>query len=105
MNLIAVKTGDLDYAGSAVHAELELCDGNGICCKTAENLDNSGDDRERGAVDEYKDSAILGTCFAVIFRCPSFSRNHYHSLASPPTIDFLKSFLSKQNTNIAGRTR
>ena len=47
MNLIAVKTGDLDYAGSAVHAELELCDGNGICCKTAENLDNSGDDRER----------------------------------------------------------
>ena len=82
MNLIAVKTGDLDYADSDVHAELEICDGNGICCKTAQELDNSGDDRERGAVDEYKDSANLGTCFSVSFRCPSFSRNHYHSLAS-----------------------
>ena len=66
MTLIAVKTGDLDYASSDAHAELEICDGNGVCCKTAEQLDNSGDDRERGEIDVYKDSAILGTCFKVL---------------------------------------
>ena len=64
--MIAVKTSELDYAGSDADVELEICDGFGTCCKTSGGLDNPGvNDREKGSIDIYKTRAVLGSCFEV----------------------------------------
>ena len=65
---IAIKTGDKDYAGSDVPMRMKICDQEDNCCLTAENLHHQfGNDRERGSLDVYADSDLLGNCDSVRF--------------------------------------
>ena len=74
--MIGIKTADLYEASSDADTELEICDANDLCCKTAGRLDNPGaGDRERGKLAIYKDSALLGACFEVNFICPIICRS------------------------------
>ena len=68
---ISIKTGTTADAQSNCDAELKICDNEEICCKTS-NLDNPGDDRERGKTDDYTDPALLGHCGKMVrksFKC------------------------------------
>ena len=57
---IAIKTGNGTNAGTDAAAELKICDQFRNCCKT-KGLDNPGNDRESGQLDEYENEK-LGTC-------------------------------------------
>ena len=62
MTEISTKTGTLKHAESDCGAELEICNVEGVCCKTS-NLNNMpGDDRESGQTDVYTKETILGLC-------------------------------------------
>ena len=65
---IAIKTGDKDYAGTDVPMRMKICDQEDNCCLTAGNLHHQfGNDRERGSLDVYADSDLLGNCDSVRF--------------------------------------
>ena len=59
---ISTKTGSMKNAGTDDYVSLTVCDTTGACCTTA--LDNkSVDDRQKGRVDTFADSLVLGDCF------------------------------------------
>ena len=62
---ISIKTGDRWRAGTDCHVKLKICDGTDKCCETADDLDNQGDDRERGSLDVYTDVRQLEQCATV----------------------------------------
>ena len=59
---ISIKTGDVPAAQTEAVADLQICDHLGNCCQT-EELNNYGDDRQKGATDEYTN--YLGNCSEV----------------------------------------
>lgn len=61
MTEISTKTGTLKHAESDCGAELEICNVEGVCCKTS-HLNNPRDGRESGQTDVYTKETILGLC-------------------------------------------
>ena len=66
MTKISVKTGDEASAETDAVADVQICDGLGTCCKTLE-LNNAGNDRQKGLTDVYSGSYLLSDCSQV--RC------------------------------------
>ena len=62
MTEISIKTGTVKDAESDGGAELEICDVEGVCCKTTKLNNVPGDDRESGQTDVYTQQTILGDC-------------------------------------------
>ena len=65
VSTIATKTGTRSGADSGSGVVVEVCDSQGTCCQTSSDgkgLDHPGKDRENGQIDEYTNTAILGTC-------------------------------------------
>jgi len=59
---ISIKTGTVDDAESDCGAELEICNVEGVCCKTSKLDNKPGYDRESGQTDVYTKGTVLGAC-------------------------------------------
>ena len=62
MTETSIKTGTVKYAESDCGVELEICNVEGVCCKTSFLNNKPGDDRESGQTDVYTKETILGAC-------------------------------------------
>ena len=79
MTEISIKTGLLNHAQSDCGAELEICDVEGVCCKTSKLNNEPGNDRERGQTDVYTDETILGFCAKEVDKIRPFNKELIHS--------------------------
>merc|ERR1719219_2421517 len=59
---ISIKTGTVHKADSDCGAVMEICDSQGNCCRSAQNLNNPGSDRTIGKTDTYTRQDLLGSC-------------------------------------------
>ena len=62
MTEISIKTGTVSKGESNCGAELEICNVEGVCCKTSKLNNEPGNDRESGQTDVYTKETIVGDC-------------------------------------------
>ena len=79
MTEISIKTGTLDHAESDCGAELEICNVEGVCCKTSFLNNEPGDDRGSGQTNVYTKETILDSCArevgkSILFNSPFHSQ-------------------------------
>ena len=69
---IDIWTGNEEEADTKNRVTLEICDGQGQCCTTADSGLAKGSDRLIGAIDSYVEKQLLNTCAQVsLFVCLS----------------------------------
>ena len=73
MTEISTKTGTLKHAESDCGAELEICNVEGVCCKTSKLNNQPGNDRESGQTDVYTKETVLGACAEEVGKLYSFN--------------------------------
>ena len=78
MTEISIKTGIVKYAESDCGAELEICNVEGVCCKTSKLNNWPGDDREIGQTNVYTREIILGACAEEVKKCSINNLFHSH---------------------------
>ena len=70
MTRIDIWTGNEEEADTKNRVTLEICDGQGQCCTTADSGLAKGSDRLIGAIDSYVEKQLLNTCAQVsLFVC------------------------------------